>query len=148
MFARLAVNFGSSRIADPAQCDLLEYEWRLALSEYHPKTVNDAISKIMKKPGDFWPTIGAVIEVIQADMPPVGRRRIKSESYPEFCRDGRTEAEEIAFRTAHVLRIRHDVGISESIPEPLPPPVPASDSPHVSSQLRALAKKRGYWKGE
>lgn len=72
----------------------------------------------------------------------------------DFCRNGRTVAQEVAHRAAVVLRAKVQAEAIRAKQEPEPDgsfktePRPASQANWISDQLRALAVKRGYWRGK
>lgn len=154
VFARLATAYGVSRIADKNQRQLLVREWVEALGKHHAFTVNIAIGAVIRK-SKFWPTISEVVEACEpvdyrtAEEKFGSRHARIAEVEPPFCREGRTEAEEIAHRTAECLRLRKKHGANFDRQEPGSdlPPKPASKADWVSDQLRAHAKKHGYWRG-
>jgi hypothetical protein len=119
-FARLAANYGDSRIATPEQRGLLLREWQEAFGTHAPEHLHEAVSKAMKT-SKFWPTLAEVNEpltalrkeAIAAVDSATGRNRY-SAAREGFCREGRTEAEEIAYRTAQVMRWKAQYGFGKS----------------------------------
>lgn len=117
-FARLAANYGDSRIATPEQRGLLLREWQEAFGNHAPEHLHEAVSKAMKT-SKFWPTLAEVNaavtalrkEAIAAVDSATGRTRY-SAAREGFCREGRTEVEEIAYRTAQVLRWKAQYGFN------------------------------------
>lgn len=124
-FARLASNYGDSRISTTEQRTLLLREWLEAFGNHSPTHLHEAVSAAMKA-CKFWPTIAEVsieISAIRREAVSVigittGTGRWKADNAP-FARDGRTEAEEIAHRAAVALKWKQDYGFGQSEPDPL-----------------------------
>lgn len=111
-FARLAANYGDSRISTPEQRTLLLREWLEAFGKYSPAHLHEAVSTAMKAT-KFWPTIAEV----EAEASALRREAVSFVGHATgtgrhvatptvFERDGRTEAEEIIFRAAAVKRMK------------------------------------------
>lgn len=121
-FARLAANYGDNRISTPEQRTLLLREWLEAFGNHSPTHLHEAVSAAMKA-CKFWPTIAEVtveISAIRREAVSVigivtGTGRWKAEDAP-FAKQGRTEAEEIAYRAAQSLKWKRDYGFGQ--PEP------------------------------
>lgn len=115
-FARLAANYGDSRIATAEQRGLLLREWQEAFGHHAPDHLHEAVSLAMKA-SKFWPTLAEVNEqlthirreAIAAVDAATGRTNWKS-TKEGFCREGRTEAEEIAYRAAQILKWKAQYG--------------------------------------
>lgn len=146
---RLAVVYGDTKIADPRQRKLLAVEWTEAFAYFEPDRVHAAIAKVLRGL-KFWPTIAEVMDALKSDTPPPVVPPHRAERR-EFAREGRTEAEEVAYRAAQCLALRRQTGFGSS-PDPFAPdPVEAktaSKAMWVSDALRAHAVKHGYWRGE
>ena len=118
-FARLAANYGDSRISTPEQRTLLLREWLEAFGNHSPTHLHEAVSAAMKA-CKFWPTIAEVtaeISEIRREAVSVigivtGTGRWKADNVP-FAKQGRTEAEEIAHRAAQSLKWKQDYGFGK-----------------------------------
>lgn len=148
---RLAVVYGDAKIIDTKQRRLLAFEWAEAFAFFEPDRVHAAIGKLLVSL-KFWPTIAEVMEALKANTPPLPPAPPHRAEKIEFCREGRTEAEEIAYRAAQVLAMRRSSGFGSApdtaFGEPKPvPKEPAPDDGYVSPALEAIARKRGYWRG-
>lgn len=135
-------------------------EWMAALSGFGAKTVHNAISKVIAD-SKWWPTIAEVRTICKADDDswrdalglkddPTDRRRLSAPPRNGFCREGRTEAEEIAYRASVILKAK--LAYTPAIDawdemQTKTPPVPASQAQWISPELEAIARKRGYWRG-
>jgi hypothetical protein len=108
--ARLAANYGDSRIASTEQRTMLLREWVEAFRYHAPSHLHGAVSAAIRS-CKFWPTIAE----ISAEITKLRREAVeaihhleakKRGSRPEepFARDGRTEAEEVAHRAAQILK--------------------------------------------
>lgn len=156
-FARLAVAFGDQRIEDAATRALLVREWSAALSGIEAGVLESVIGKVIRNQ-KFWPTISEVLEAAKAydyrtteekfgprHTPPIPRKN--------FCREGRTEVEEMAFRAAELLRMKTEQSLAftpalDAFEENAGPlQKPASQAQWISPELEAIARKRGYWRG-
>lgn len=147
-FARLLVVYGASRAPGNAEQVILIREWLLALGWYSAQRLEGAINEWVKV-GKFWPTPAEILEILHADAPPAQRPQIVDTSRTEFCRDGRTEAEEIAHRAAQCRRWRAQAA-AQFPPAPVeeqPQPKPASQD-GLTPEFIAHAKARGYYRGE
>lgn len=135
-----------------ASVEALVTEWHDALRFYDPELVTEAWTDY-RNSSEFWPTPAAILTRVRSNLPAPGRPAFRSETREDFCREGRTEAEEIAHRAAQILRIKREAAMRyaptfQGDDEAKPPePQPASQAQTVSPQLQAIAKKGGYWHG-
>ncbi len=144
-FARLASNYGDSRISTTEQRTLLLREWLEAFSKYSPTHLHEAVSAAMKAT-KFWPTIAEV----EVEASALRREAVSFVGHVTgtgrhvatptvFERDGRTEAEEIIFRAAALKRMKAEE--RAKVPEHIDPmdavrePKPASQDQTVSQSL-------------
>lgn len=141
-FARLAANYGDSRISTPEQRTLLLREWLEAFGNHSPTHLHEAVSAAMKA-CKFWPTIAEVtteISAIRREAVSVigivtGTGRWKADNAP-FARDGRTEAEEIAHRAAQSLKWKQELGFGkQTADEDVRERNPASQETSISYEL-------------
>ena len=153
LLARIVSAYGERKGAVMA---FMVEEWHEALRFCEPAAVRDAW-RTHRARSEFWPTPAELLRHIR-EAAPIPERRYTATAADltkrGFCRNGRTEAEEIAYRAAVVLAAKRE---AEAIrakhgPDPAeeakPKPRPASQSTWISDQLRALAVKRGYWRGK
>lgn len=105
LIARCLANYGERKGADMR---LLAAEWHASLRTYRPDRLNAALGEHIRK-SQFWPTIANFIEHVQQDTPQPGLPHFRDEG-KTFCREGRTEAEEMAHRAAQVLRWKQQAG--------------------------------------
>lgn len=149
---RLAVVYGDAKIIDTKQRRLLAFEWAEAFAYFEPERVHNAIGKVLVSL-KFWPTIAEVMDALKANTPPLPPAPPHRAEKVEFCREGRTEAEEIAYRAAQVLAMRRSSGFGSApditavgevkhVPKEAVP-----DDGFVSPALEQIARKRGYWRG-
>ena len=156
-FARLAVAHGDGRVADPAQRTLLAREWVEALGHHEPWVVNAALGRVIRE-CRFWPSIAEMVEACKPLDTRTAEERFgarhpthsKSAPHPQFARDGRTEAEEVAHRTAQVLAMRRQPGLGAA-PDPLIEVLsneirPASQA-GLTPEFIKLAKRQGIYRG-
>ena len=154
-FVRLAAAYGDDRrLVDPHQAALLEREWLEQLGHLEPHTVNVALGKVIRE-CKFWPSIAEVAAACEpydtrTTEEKFGQRHsYRPEPRPDFCREGRTEAEEIAHRTAQILHMRKAYTPAFDY---APPPddalkaKPASQD-GLTPEFIAIAKKQGIYRG-
>lgn len=141
-FARLAANYGDQRIATTEQRTLLLREWMEAFGNHSPSHLHEAVSVAMKAT-KFWPTIAEVAaevseirrEAVSVVGAMTGTGRHVAVEIP-FARDGRTEAEEIAYRAAQSLRWKQQFGFGKhTADEDVREQKPASQDTSVSYAL-------------
>ena len=109
LVARCLANYGERKGADMR---LLAAEWQASLGVYPAERLNAALSEHIRR-STFWPTIADLVEIMRQQTPPPGlpsHRQVEQ----GFCREGRTEAEEIAYRTAQVMRWKAQYGFGKS----------------------------------
>lgn len=103
LLARCVANYGERRNVD---LRLVTAEWTEAFKHRHPASLNTALSEHIRR-STFWPTI-ADLEAILAEGRKATTKRWTADDKPDFCRDGRNEAEEIIHRAAQCLKWRED----------------------------------------
>jgi hypothetical protein len=104
---------------------LMAAEWHASLGAYPAERLNAALTEHIRR-STYWPTVANLVDIMREQMPPPGLpRHLQLEQ--DFCRDGRTEAEEMAHRAAQVLRWK----------APSASAAPASQFPGVSEALKA-----------
>ena len=109
LIARCLANYGERKGADMR---LLAAEWQNSLGAYPADRLNAALSEHIRQSA-FWPTIADLIEILRKQMPPPGLpRHLHRQLEQSFCREGRTQDEEIAHRTAQVLRWKAEYGFN------------------------------------
>jgi len=124
---------------------LVTAEWHGTLRAYPADRLHNALSEHIRK-SRFWPTVADLTDILREAAPAPGLPRHRAE--PDvFARDGRTEAEEIAYRAAQSLKWKQQA--RAEVPEfhdPLDAPTKpkeASREQTVSDMLRnSLAAKR------
>lgn len=152
VFARLAVVYGDTRIADKAQRELLLREWLAALGWYAAPRIHDAVSAWIKT-GKFWPAPAELLEIMRADNPPPERHTSDRLDPPRkpFCRDGRSVAEEIAYRDAQIKLMKRGTWLDRPGNEPIvefhTEPKPVSQE-GLTPEFIALAKRQGIYSGK
>ena len=148
-FERLVVEYGDSQIATKRQYEMKMLEWAEAFGAVPAGILRQAVTKCISQ-GEHWPRISHVQRAVADLMPAPERRNVwrAEEQAPEpFCRDGRTEAEEIAHRAAQCRRWRAQAAVLwQSEPEEKAPPKPASQE-GLTPEFIAHAKKRGIYRG-
>jgi len=91
-------------------------EWREAFGAHNPNHLHTAVSQAMQA-CKFWPSIAEIMEPLRsirreavATLETISGsgRWVADGSKQDFCRDGRTEAEEIAHRKAMCAKWRDD----------------------------------------
>jgi hypothetical protein len=123
------VNYGERRGVDMA---LQAAEWHAALGAYPLDRLNRALSEHIRT-STWWPTIANLVDLLREETPAIGLPRFKEAAEP-FCRDGRTQDEEIAFRTAQALRWKRER------PEAGPvDPIEAKTEPKAASTSAAVS---------
>jgi hypothetical protein len=128
-----------------ASIEALVGEWHDALRLYDPHLI-EAAWKSYRNHREFFPTPAEILQRVRANLPPEGLPTYRADARV-FCHDGRSEAEEIAHRTAQILRMKKDAGLStEPIEAQRPPPKPASTAGCTPGFI-ALAKRQGIWRG-
>jgi hypothetical protein len=138
--ARCLSNYGERKGVDMR---LQAAEWQATLGAYPLERLNRALSEHIRT-STWWPTIANLVDLMQAETPAPGLRE-RREAPKQFARDGRTEAEEIAYRASQSLRWREEAGFGKTV---LPEdertiPKPASQDMTVSSALlRSRAARR------
>ena len=157
--ARCNATFGEPKNRSPELARIWANEWFRALSGYGCKTVCGAFDQAIRS-GKFWPTISEVLEFCRADdhhhrdmvglvNPTPHLEDYTGRAAQGFCREGRTEAEEIAHRAAQVEAIKAKHGwkpITDNGLIPVREPAPASQDMTVSDTLRnscAARRARG-----
>lgn len=160
--ARLNATFGIPRDRTADQVRVMAAEWFRALQFFGAKSLAYAVDNLIRN-SKWWPTLSEVHALCKADhdgwedalgLRPdptnITRKRLQGKT---FCRDGRTEAEEIAYRAAEVLRMKREAGFgSQADPllemqdKRMVKPA-AQDDGYVSPQLKAIAQKNGFWRG-
>ncbi|TXH44476.1 MAG: hypothetical protein E6Q97_32610 [Desulfurellales bacterium] len=103
LLARCVANYGERRNVD---LRLVTAEWTEAFRHRHPASLNAALTEHIRR-STFWPTI-ADLEAILAEGRKATTKRWTADDKRDFCRDGRTEAEEIAYRKAMCEKWRAD----------------------------------------
>jgi hypothetical protein len=142
LIARCLANYGERKGADMR---LVTAEWHGTLGAYPADRLHNALSEHIRK-SRFWPTVADLTDILREAAPAPGIPRHRAE--PDvFAREGRTEAEEIAYRAAQSLRWKQQA--RAEVPEfhdPLDAPTKpkeASQDMTVSDMLRnSLAVKR------
>jgi hypothetical protein len=117
-------------------------EWHASLSPYPVDRVSRALSEHIRT-STWWPTIANLVDLMREETPAPGTRR-SEEGPKKFLRDGRTEAEEIAYRVSQSLKWREEAGFGRSVlPEDAIKAVkPASQDMTVSSALKRTCAAR------
>jgi hypothetical protein len=145
-FARLAANYGDSRVATHEQRALLLREWQEAFGDHSPSHLHDAVSAAMKT-SEFWPTIAKIVAEVNAirrdtlqAIEHLTHRVPREPQQPEFERDGRNEAEEIIYRASQVLQWKQQARKVRPVVEPddldaKQQPKPASQEQTVGYEL-------------
>lgn len=103
--ARCLANYGERKGADMR---LLAAEWQTSLGVYPADRLNAALTEHIRR-SSFWPTIADLVEIIKSQTPQPSLPRHQTED-KGFCREGRTEAEEIAYRAAQILKWKAQYG--------------------------------------
>lgn len=98
---------------------LVTAEWQATLGAYPAHRLNAALSEHIRR-STWWPTVADLVEILRAETPPPGLKLHRPKDQP-FCRDGRTEAQEIAHRAAQCRKWREAYGMDPG------PETPASD---------------------
>lgn len=124
---------------------LMVAEWHATLGAYPADWLHNALSEHIRR-STWWPTIANLVDILREAAPAPGLPRHRAEPNT-FAREGRTEAEEIAYRAAQSLRWKQQA--RDEVPEfhdPLDEPTKpreASRDMTVSDMLRnSLAVKR------
>lgn len=149
-FARLAANYGDSRIATPEQRGLLLREWQEAFAHHAPEHLHEAVSAVMKA-CKFWPTLAEMNdqlahirrEAIAAVDAATGRTSFKADA-GGFCQAGRTQVEEIAHRAAQVAKWKTQYGFDRLLQPDAPTlePRAASQDAGITQALQATQDAR------
>lgn len=117
LLARCLANYGERRGID---LRLVTAEWHDALGAWPIERLSLALSEHIRR-STFWPTIADLTGIL-AEQTPAPRPRWTEEPRV-FARDGRTEAEEIAFRAeqcrtwreqAKALNLPNETGMGET----------------------------------
>ena len=154
---RLTACFGPPKDRTEKQQRQMAGEWFRALRYFGGLAVERAIDKLLTT-SKWFPTLAEVHALCAADTDgwkdALGVPRYEpphQDWKPEpFVREGRTEAEEIAHRDAVIAQARSILPYVPALnyEPPADPPKPASRAEWVSEELKATAKKNGYWKGQ
>lgn len=153
--ARLNATFGEPKNRSPELARIWAREWLRALSGYGQKTIKAAFDQVILS-NKFWPTISEVVGLCKADdvhhrdmvglvNPTPHLEDYTGRGSQGFCREGRTEAEEIAYRTAQVeaIKAKHDwKPITDNGLAPPRETAPASQDMTVSESLRSSCAAR------
>lgn len=149
-FARLATNYGDSRIATAEQRGLLLREWQEAFGHHAPEHLHEAVSTVMKA-CKFWPTLAEVNEqlthirreAIAAVDAATGRTSFVADA-GGFCSGGRTQVEEIAHRAAQVAKWKTQYGFDRLLQPDAPTlePSAASQDAGITEALQATQDAR------
>tara|TARA_R110000868_G_scaffold151986_2_gene376569 strand:+ start:256 stop:606 length:351 start_codon:yes stop_codon:yes gene_type:complete len=94
-------------------------EWHATLGAYPADRLNRALSEHIRR-STWWPTVANLVDVLRDETPPPGLKLHRPDDAP-FCREGRTQAEEIAHRAAQCRKWREVYGMEPG------PETPASD---------------------
>lgn len=142
--ARLGAVYGPPKDRSREDVLLMTREWFSALEIFGQAMVADAVSKWITK-GKWWPSISEIREECERDRDDckaiLGLRDKPSyQAEPRsFCREGRTEAEEIVHRIAEVADIKKRLNYAPSQDGSLLPDrewVAASKDATVSDSVR------------
>lgn len=106
LIARCLSNYGERKGADMR---LMAAEWHATLGAYPMDRLNRALSEHIRR-STWWPTVADLVEILRAETPPPGLKLHRPKDQP-FARDGRTEAEEIAYRAAQCRQWRQAYGM-------------------------------------
>ena len=109
-------------------------EWHATLGAYPADRLNAALSDHIRR-STWWPTVADLVEILRSQTPPPGLKLHRPKDEP-FCRDGRTEAEEIAHRAAQCLKWREAYGMDPG------PKSPASDDLGGSEPVDKMCGER------
>jgi hypothetical protein len=101
LIARCLSNYGERKGVDMR---LQAAEWHATLGAYPADRLNNALSEHIRR-STWWPTVANLVDILREDAPPPGLKLHRPKEQP-FCRDGRTEAEEIAHRAEQCRRWR------------------------------------------
>jgi len=140
MVARAVANYGERRGVDMR---LLTAEWHATLGAYPIDRIDRALSEHVRT-STYWPTVANLVDLMREETPAPGLPAHR-EAPRQFERDGRTEAEEIAFRAAQTLKWKQESGFGKFIDpiEEKQPPNPASQAQTVGYELaRSCAVRR------
>lgn len=103
---------------------LVTAEWQATLGAYPADRLNRALSEHIRQ-STWWPTVADLVEILRSETPPPGLKLHRPKDQP-FCRDGRTEAEEISHRAAQCRKWREAYGMDPSTKTPASDDVEAS----------------------
>lgn len=151
---RLEAVFGAPKGRTSDLARVMANEWLNALGQFGRRSVHMAVTRLIST-AKWWPSISEVFELCEQHedgwrdalgLKPDPKPAHRLEPY-QFARNGRTEAEEIAHRAAQVLSWKRAANFGAADEEANEPPKPASQDMWISDQLKALAAKRGYWRG-
>lgn len=98
---------------------LVTAEWQATLGAYPADRLNRALSDHIRR-STWWPTVANLVDILREETPPPGLKLHRPDDAP-FCREGRTQAEEIAHRAAQCRKWREAYGME------LGTEMPASD---------------------
>jgi len=111
LIARCLANYGERRGVDMR---LMVAEWHATLGAYPADRLHAALSEHIRR-STWWPTIANLVDILREDAPPPGLPLHREE--PEaFARDGRTQAEEIAYRAEQCRKWKQNFGFGKSEP--------------------------------
>ncbi len=126
LIARCLANYGERRGVDMR---LMVAEWHATLGAYPADRLHNALSEHIRR-STWWPTIANLVDILREAAPAPGLPRHRAEPNV-FARDGRTEAEEIAYRAAQSLRWKQQA--RAEVPE-YHDPLDAPTKPKEASQ--------------
>lgn len=113
--ARLALQFGDTKIKTDEQRKMMVAEWMEAFGAHAPEHLHRAVSKALKT-CRFWPSIAEITdhlrEIRRDDLDAVERATRSRDFNPadgQFCREGRDVAQEIAYRAASIMRMKEEI---------------------------------------
>lgn len=91
-------------------------EWGATLGAYPADRLNRALSEHIRR-STWWPTIANLVDILREDAPPPGLKLHRPDDAP-FCREGRTQAQEIAHRAAQCQKWRQAYGMEPGTETP------------------------------
>jgi hypothetical protein len=101
LIARCLSNYGERRGVDMR---LQAAEWHATLGAYPADRLSRALSEHIRR-STWWPTVANLVDILRDETPPPGLKLHRLDDAP-FCREGRTQAEEIAHRAEQCRRWR------------------------------------------
>ena len=115
---------------------MLVQQWHDALRHYDVGVI-DAAWRACRNEEKFFPSIATFLGYVRAERPPTAPTALSSyaQAAPDlpFCRDGRTEAEEVAYRASVVMNAKRQYGWASKAPTPEAAPAEDRDAPIVRS---------------